>query len=194
MKQLVIRDEEEQVIAKVSKVLSCSAEETLANAKTLSFSTLMEGGLENLREEMRYTVEFENDLYDIVTFKKSMSGNLCFIEISCEHVSYRLNDKKLDMYSKTGTAKDVLIGLLEGTGFLAGTEELSREVTYSSQTSGTVRAVLLDFAGSFGYEVVFHRYTVSLVPHRGEAKDTKILNGNVLEINKTIDLTQNTTA
>ena len=139
-------------------------------------------------------MEFENDLYDIVTFKKSMSGNLCFIEISCEHVSYRLNDKKLDMYSKTGTAKEVLTGLLEGTGFLAGTEELSREVTYSSQTSGTVRAVLLDFASSFGYEMVFHRYTVSLVPHRGEAKDTKILNGNVLEINKTIDLTQNTTA
>lgn len=194
MKQLVIRDSDENVIARVSKVLSCSAEDTLANAKTLSFTTLLEGGLENLREEMRYTVEFENDLYDIVSFKKSMSGNLCFIEISCEHVSYRLNDKKLDMYSKTGTAKDVLIGLLEGTGFLAGTEELSREVTYSSQTSGTVRAVLLDFAGSFGYEVVFHRYTVSLVPHRGEAKDTKILNGNVLEINKTIDLTQNTVA
>ena len=190
MKQLVIRDSDENLIAKVSKVLSCSAEDTLANAKTLSFTTLLEGGLENLREEMRYTVEFENDLYDIVSFKKSMSGNLCFIEISCEHVSYRLNDKKLDMYSKTGTAKEVLTGLLEGTGFLAGTEELSREVTYSSQTSGTVRAVLLDFAGSFGYEVVFHRYTVSLVPHRADAKDTKILNGNVLEINKTIDLTQ----
>ena len=192
MKQLVIRDSDENLIAKVSKVLSCSAEDTLANARTLSFTTLLEGGLTNLREEMRYTVEFENDLYDIVSFKKSMSGNLCFIEISCEHVSYRLNDKKLDMYSKTGTAKEVLTGLLEGTGFLAGTEELSREVTYSSQTSGTVRAVLLDFAGSFGYEVVFHRYTVSLVPHRGEAKDTKILNENVLEINKSINVNEGT--
>ena len=192
MKQFVIRDEDERVLAKVNKVLSCSAEDTLANAKTLSFTTLLEGGLEKLREEMRYTVEFEDDLYDIISFKKSMSGNLCFIEISCEHVSYRLNDTKLEFYSKTGTVKEVLNGLLDGTDFIAGSEELSREVTYSSQNSGTVRAVLFDFAGSIGCEVVFHRYTVSLLPHRGESKDTKILNGNVLEINKTINVTQNT--
>ena len=95
-------------------------------------------------------------------------------------------------YSKSGTAKEVLIGLLDGTGFNAGSEALAREVTYSSQNSGTVRAVLFDFAGTLGYEVVFHRYSVSLVPHRGESKDTKILNGNVLEINKTINVTQNT--
>ena len=105
MKQFVIRDEDERVLVKVNKVLSCSAEDTLANAKTLSFTTLLEGGLEKLREEKRYIVEFEDDLYDIVSFKKSMSGNLCFIEISCEHVSYRLNDKKLEFYSKSGTAK-----------------------------------------------------------------------------------------
>ena len=44
MKQLVIRDSDENLIAKVSKVLSCSAEDTLANAKTLSFTTLLEDG------------------------------------------------------------------------------------------------------------------------------------------------------
>ena len=192
MKQFIIRDDDEAVIAKVDKVLSCSAEDTLANAKTLSFTVLLDSGLEKMCEEMRYTVEFEDDLYDVVSFKKSMSGNLCFMEMSCEHVSYRLNDKKLDYFSKTGTVKEILIGLLEGTGFIAGSEELIRDVTYSSQNSGTVRAILLDFAGHFGYEVIFNRFTVSLVPHRGATKDTKILNGNVLEINKTIDVTQNT--
>ena len=50
MKQFVIRDEDERVLAKVNKVLSCSAEDTLANAKTLSFTTLLEGGLEKLKK------------------------------------------------------------------------------------------------------------------------------------------------
>lgn len=192
MKQFIIRDDDEAVIAKIDKVLSCNAEDTLANARTLSFTALLDSGLEKMREEMRYTVEFEDDLYDVVSFKKSMSGNLCFMEISCEHVSYRLNDKKLNYFSKTGTVKEVLIGLLEGTGFTVGNEQLPREVTYFIQSSATIRAILFDFSGQFGYEVVFHRFSVSLVSHRGESKDTRILDGNVLEISKSICVAEDT--
>ena len=194
MQEFIVRDSDEKIIARVRKVLNSDAADKLEGERTLRFTTLLDEGLERLRDEGKYTVEFDDDLYDVVSFQKSMSGNLCFIDISCEHIAYRLNEHKKEYFSQTGTAKEILISMLADTGFVVGDNVPVKTMTYSSQQSATVRAMLLDFAGINGWDVVFHRFTVSVVPHRGSVLDTKILQGNVLEISKTINVTESTAA
>lgn len=194
MRSIIIRDAEDLELGRVTKVLSCEASDRLTGEKTLRFSTLLSGSLEGMREEEKYTVEFENDFYDVVSFQKSMSGNICLIDISCEHVSYRLNKDSLEFFSQTGTVRVILNSLLKDTDFHAGSQLPNRELTYSSQQSGSIRALLLDFAGSNGWDVIFEQFEISVVPHRGEAKDTKIIQRNVLEISKTVNVLENTSA
>ena len=194
MKQFVIRDEKNSVIAKVGMVLSSDMNDRLQGEKTLHFTALLENGLKEMKEEKKYIVEFESDYYDVASFKKTLSGSLGFMELSCEHVSYRLNDKKLDSFSYTGTAEQIVKKLLSGTGFSVAVGASQKEITYSSQQSATVRAILLDFAGNNGYEIYFEGFRVHLVSHRGKTEDTKILQQNVLEISKTINVTDETVA
>jgi len=192
MKEFIVRNASEHILSRVRKVLSSDYTDKLEGERTLSFTTLMDDGLETMHEEEKYTVEFDDDIYDVVSFRKTLSGNLCFIEISCEHIAYRLNETKKDYFSQTGTAREIMVSLLEGSGFVVGSECPEKTMTYSSQQSATLRAILLDFAGINGWDVVFHRYEVSVVPHRGSSLDTKILQNNVLEINKTINVSEET--
>lgn len=194
MKQFIIQDEGEHVLAKVGMVLSSDMNDRLQGEKTLRFTAILEGGLEKMKEEKKYTVAFEEDYYDVTSFKKTLSGSLSFVEVSCEHVSYRLNDTKMDMFSCTGTAEQILKTMLSGTGFSVAAGASQKEITYSSQQSATVRAMLFDFAGANGYEIYFEGFQVHLVSHRGKTEDTKILQQNVLEISKTIDVTEESVA
>jgi hypothetical protein len=191
---LIVRDEQENVISTVYKVLSCEANDTLEGERTLSFTTLLDNGLEEMQEEKKYTVEFEDDLYDVVSFQKTLSGNLCFVSLSCEHVSYRLNEQSIEYFTGTGTAATVMETLLSGTGFTLGKPLPRKNVTYSVQKTSSMRAILLDFAALNGYDLEFYRFEVRLLTHRGEAKDTKILNNNVLEISKTVNISEESVA
>lgn len=194
MKQFVVKDENDSVIARVSKVLSDELNDRLQGEKTLRFTTLIEGGLDKMKEEKKYTVVFEDDYYDVVSFKKTLSGSLSFMELVCEHVSYRLNESTLDTFTCTGTAEQIVKTLLSGTDFLVADGTSQKEITYSSQQSGTIRAILLDFAGSNGYEIEFEGFRVHLTSHRGKTADTKILQQNVMEISKTINTAEGTVA
>ena len=194
MKQFVIKDESNNIVAKVDMVLASDMNDRLQGEKTLQFTAILGNGLEKMKEEKKYTVAFEDDYYDVVSFKKTLSGSLCFMEISCEHVSYRLNEKKFDIFSCTGTAEQILMALLAGTDFSVDAEEFQKEITYSSQQSATIRAILFDFAGNNGYEVCFDGFKVRLAAHRGKTEDTKILQQNVLEISKTINVSEESAA
>lgn len=194
MRQFVIQDEKDSIVAKVGMVLASDMNDRLQGEKTLQFTAMLENGLEKMEEEKKYTVAFEDDFYDVVSFKKTLSGSLSFMELSCEHVSYRLNDTKMDTFSCTGTAEQILTTLLSGTGFSVAAGASQKEITYSSQQSATIRAILFDFAGTNGYEVYFEGFKVHLVSHRGRTEDTKILQQNVLEISKTINVTEESVA
>lgn len=192
-KKIVVRNSSDNIISEISSVISCDVSDRLCGEKTLSFETLMLNGLEAMREDEKYTVEFENDIYDVVSFEKKMSSSLYYIKLDCEHVSYRLNDTELEMFSRTGTCGEILIELLKGTGFIVK-KAPGHTMTYSKQQSASVRAVLLDFAAINGCDVVFERFNVSVIPHRGEIKDTKIIDRNVLEISKSINVSDRSVA
>ncbi len=161
---------------------------------TLSFTTLLYGGLETLQKDEQYTVTFEGEEYDIVSFKKTMNGNLYFINFSCEHISYRLNNYERDNFGLSGSASEFLILLLRDTEFTPGTVHSIDKVTYVTNKTMNARAILFDYCKQFNCDVIFTGRTVSLTAHRGTTVSANIINRNVVEISKTVNIAEESEA
>ena len=189
---IIVKTRQNALIATVTRVMSCDANEKLSGEKTLSFQTLLDGGLENIREDGKYVVEFEGDSYDVVSVKKALSGGFYTIQFSCEHISYRLTDIPVEQFSSSGTPSEIMTAILNGSGFVKGTVIPTAFATYSLQQSSTVRGLLLDFATTYGYDIEFYNRYVSLLAHRGSSVPKAILDRNVVSIDKTINLADGT--
>jgi hypothetical protein len=189
---IVVKTRQNALIATIRRVMSCDVNETLAGEKTLSFQTLLEGGLENVQDGGQYIVEFEGDTYDVTSIKKALSSGMYTIQFSCEHISYRLTDIPVEQFSSSGTPSEIMTAILNGSGFIKGTVISTGQETYSLQQSGTVRGVLMDYAATYGYDLEFYNRYVSLLTHRGSTVAKTILDRNVVSIGKTINLADGT--
>jgi len=183
--KILVRDTSQNVIATITGVISTSFSDRMTGERTFNFSTLMVDGLATMSETELYTVEYDNDFYDVVNIKKSLKNSLYVIELTCEHISYRLNNYKVESFSQIGSVKNILSEMLKDTGFTMASTTSSTETAYSLQKSSTVRAMLFDFASQNGFEVEFLKYTVTFVSHRGSSVESKIIDRNVIDISKT---------
>ena len=176
-------------IAKLSEVLSCKAQEKLSTIKTLSFDSLLEGGIERVNDTDAYVVEFENDYYDVAKVKKALKQGLYQISLDCEHVSYRLTDGSdtLNNFTVTGTPRQILTALLTGTEFHVGDVEPNEAATFSITSEATRRAAILAYANSMGYDVEFRDFFVHLYTHRGSSTPKELVERNVVSISKTVN-------
>lgn len=175
-----------QFLASVKRVLSCDVQETLKGVKTLSFETLLTDELINNVDGTDLVVDFNTDYYDITSIVRSLSNGLYKVKITCEHISYRLNDFKKDVFTETGTPRQILNKILEGTGFQSGITDVLDVSTFSIDESATVRSMILKFADKMNYDVGFEFYTVSLFKHKGRKEPIELIDDNVVSISKTI--------
>lgn len=187
MAEIILRTIDNTFVDRVTKVLSCTATEKLSTEKTLSFEVLLNGNIESVHDGISYAAEFENDFYDVTEIKKSLQSGLYKISFDCEHVSYRLTDKKLAYFANNGTLRETLTKLLGGTGFSCGDIPETEVQAFSIPSTSTVRAVILDLAKQFGMEVRFHQYYVSMYPHRGSTELKPLTDRNIVSISKSSD-------
>lgn len=139
------------------------------------------------------TIGLDDDYFDIAKYKKGQaeSGELQ-VSVECEHVSYRLNnsDYDLEYFTETGTPTEILTALLAGTGFTVGTVEFTEAVTYSAQEKKSRRGLLVQFAEYLGGELLFNKFTVSILAQRGSTAPKDLMAGrNITVISKSVDKT-----
>src|SRR5574344_752820 len=166
---IIVKTRQNALITTVTSVMSCDANEKLSGEKTLSFQTLLDGGLENIREDGKYVVVCEGDSYDVVSVKKALSGGSYHSQFACQHISSRLTDIPVEQFSSYGTPSEIMTAILNGSDFVKGTVIPTAYATYSLQQSSTVRGLLLDFATTYGYDLEFYNRYVSLLAHRGSS-------------------------
>lgn len=188
MRVIQIKDSADALITSVSKVLSCARKKTISYEHTLSFVTLLDDKLSQLVEGNTYTAELDGEVYDIVSFSKSMSGNISLIDISTEHISYRLNEFKVPNSTFTGTLKAVVNGILAGSGFVASDNMSTREINFTCDGNTSIKQALISLAAQIGQEMYFDNKTVCFTSHIGSADDKAILSDNVLELKKSINV------
>lgn len=105
--------------------------------------------------------------YDVVRVAKRTAVPKPLQEISCEHVSYRLNEDPLPAGTYYGTPAEVLTQLLDGTGFSVGTVEVTETTLYSFTSPTNVRDAVIRWAAATGAEISFSGLAVSLLQHIG---------------------------
>ena len=184
---IIIQERNGSTVATLDYVLSCKVTEKLSTVKTLSFETLHRDELTTLTDEGQYLAVFDGELYDIVKIKKDFNGGFPKIAIDCEPVSYRLSDVSLEAQTLTGTPRQILDALLTDTDFHSETVEPTTGTTFELTKTMTVRAAILNFCESRGWDVLFSQYGVSVLAHRGCTAPKTLVQRNALFVTKSID-------
>ena len=132
------------------------------------FSWAANGRISHLGEGAVF--ELDNDYFDLVYYSKNQNqdGTLT-IDVEAEHISYRLNDYTVDYFTKIGTPAEILTDILANTGFTIGTVAYDSEMTYSAQEAKSKRQMIMELVALLGGEVVFNKFEVSIVVHRGNS-------------------------
>lgn len=179
-------------LATVEAVLSSSKTEIINSDNILSFTTVLTAANTDLINDTN-TIGVDDDYFDIARYKKAQleNGDL-EVDVECEHISYRLNDPYYDVeyFTEIGTPTEILTQILLGTGFTVGTVEFSTTVTYSAQEKKSRRGLLVQFAEMLGGELLFNKFTVSILAQRGSSVPKDLTAGrNITVISKSVDKT-----
>lgn len=188
MRTIDVKDSQGTMVSNIDKVISCSRKKSLNHENTLSFVTLLDDKLASLAEGEQYTVTLDDEMYDIVSFSKYMSGNISLIDINAEHISYRLNEFKVPNATFTGSLKTVVNAILEGSGFSANDSISTSSTNFSCDPNASMKQALISLASQIGQELYFDNRTVCLTSHIGSADDKGILSDNVIELKKSINV------
>ena len=99
------------LIQTIKKVMSANVRETLEGELTLSFTVLAKSAL---ALKVRQIAKLNNQYFEIVQLAKNLQGSLPVCSAICEHVSYKLNEKRyeIDNFNFTGSPATGLSQLL----------------------------------------------------------------------------------
>lgn len=173
----------------IKRAISASWTEVLNGENTLDFEAVLDGKLsDKINEDSIY--ELNNQYFDTAFLSKKDEDDIRTVDVEGEHVSYRLNDPQYDVESFTeiGTPDVILGKILEGTPFTVGVIESTATVTYSAQEPKSRRQLLMEFVATIYGEVIFDKFTIGIVNHRGSNEAKKAIKGrNVNIISKTVN-------
>lgn len=164
MGSITIRSSGGTLKATVPRVLKAARHSSLSGEMT--FSCLLQiGTVPGVTPSD--VLSYGGEDYDVVRVAKRTAVPKPLQEISCEHVSYRLNEDPLPAGTYYGTPAEVLAQLLDGTGFSVGTVEVTETTLYSFTSPTNVRDAVIRWAAATGAEISFSGFTVSLLQHIG---------------------------
>ncbi|CEG23122.1 Prophage endopeptidase tail [Planococcus massiliensis] len=146
-------------------------------------------------------VELNGNYFRIRRIEKKRTNSL-MMAISCEHISYELNnpyeldaaneDIELpDDYPYEGTPREILEEMLQGTRFSIGAVHFNQSVQFTSKPMGT-RSMIIGLANEIGAEVVWDKFTISLVARRGADRNLSFEVGkNLLSMTEVYEIHAN---
>ncbi|NLM08502.1 MAG: hypothetical protein GX215_06200 [Clostridiales Family XIII bacterium] len=187
-----IYDSENTLLYTIRKVLNANFRETIDGEMLLSFSTTMSSSI--LIQAGRLA-EYSGQYFSIAQVSKSMQNGIAVCNVSCEHISYILNDSAYDIteFYFTGTPAAGLAKILEGTPFSAGVVEMSDVCTMKINQSVSRRAALMQFVAIVNGEIEYSGYSINIRAHRGSAEYKMVMDGkNVTDVSVSYDYRENT--
>jgi hypothetical protein len=130
----------------------------------------------------------------------SDTGSNNVINISAEHVSYRLNNYLIDVgYTSTGSIDMIITDILNVSGANAefttiGSPTAGGFFTYTGTTQISVRSLLLKLASYFGFEFYFNNFQINAVAQisyqRFPPDPVFSFGNNLVNLRSTTDYTQ----
>ena len=177
------------VVRTITHVLTASLCDKLDGTLTFDFTALQKGEQPILPG---MTAKYDGQYYSIVRVKRGFSAGLEISAVSCEHISYILNDEQYNLVTFVfeGYPAEGLRELLQNTPFTAGVVEPAAmvECTFTDESPLNRRSALMRFADACGGELEFDGYSVHIRTHRGGTERKLLMDGkNVTSLSATFD-------
>lgn len=184
------------LIESIPKVLTASICEKLDGTLTFDFTALQRGASPVLPG---MTVKHAGQYYNVVRVKRGFSDGMETGAVSCEHISYILNNEEYNLVTFVfeGMPAVGLSELLAGTPFTVGTVEPSIpvECAFTDKSPLTRRSALMLFASAAGGELEYDGYAINIRSHRGSTARKTLMDGkNVTNLSATYDSRKDTEA
>lgn len=179
------------MIQTVKKVMTANLRETLEGEFTLSFTVLAKSALALKTKQL---AKINGQFFEIVQINKSIQGSLPICSVTCEHVSYTLNDDRyqIDEFDFSGDPAEGLGLLLEGTPFSVGTVEFSNTINMKINQLVRRRAALMQFIALLGGEIEYDGYQINIRKHRGSVEHKAVMDSkNVTNVSVSYDSREN---
>ncbi len=138
-------------------------------------------------------VEVEGLVFLITEVKKSISGGVCYSELSGEHISYLLNNEEYNVtaFEMSGPPNVILNELLSDTPLSVGVVEMNTPVTLLVNREATRRALVMQLIALVGGEIEYYGYTVGIRAHMGSASQINVMKtANVRDISCSYNATE----
>lgn len=177
------------VVRTITHVLTASLCDKLDGTLTFDFTALQKGEQPILPG---MTAKYDGQYYSIVRVKRGFSSGLEISAVSCEHISYILNNEQYNLVTFVfeGYPAEGLRELLQNTPFTAGVVEPAAmvECTFTDESPLNRRSALMRFADACGGELEFDGYSVHIRTHRGGTERKLLMDGkNVTSLSATFD-------
>ena len=177
------------VVRTITHVLTASLCDKLDGTLTFDFTALQKGEQPILPG---MTAKYDGQYYSIVRVKRGFSAGLEISAVSCEHISYILNDEQYNLVTFVfeGYPAEGLQELLQNTPFTAGVVEPAAmvECAFTDESPLNRRSALMRFADACGGELEFDGYSVHIRTHRGGTERKLLMDGkNVTSLSATFD-------
>lgn len=179
------------LIQTIRKVMSANVRETLEGEFTLSFTVLAKSALALKTKQL---AKLNGQYFEIVQIAKSLQGSLPVCSVTCEHVSYILNDEifNIDAFDFTGEPATGLNQLLSGTPFSAGTVDFTDSCTMKINQEVSRRAALMQYIAILGGEIEYNGYLINIRKHRGSMEYQPVMGSkNVTNVSVSHDSREN---
>lgn len=183
-------------IRTISSVLTASLCDKLDGTLIFDFTVLQE----NQRPiSPGMIAQYNGQFYNIVRVKRGFTAGMEISTVSCEHISYILNEEKYNLVTFVfeGTPQEGLAELLSETPFTVGVVEPSMmvECAFTDTSPLNRRSALMRFADACGGELEYDGYTINIRLHRGSTNRKALMDGtNVTGLVTTLDSRRHTEA
>ena len=177
------------VVRTITHVLTASLCDKLDGTLTFDFTALQKGEQPILPG---MTAKYDGQYYSIVRVKRGFSAGLEISAVSCEHISYILNDEQYNLVTFVfeGYPAEGLQDLLQNTPFTVGVVEPAAmvECAFTDESPLNRRSALMRFADACGGELEFDGYSVHIRTHRGGTARKLLMDGkNVTSLSAIFD-------
>ena len=184
------------MIRTIPHVLTASLCDKLDGTLTFDFTVLQKGETPILPG---LTAKYDGQYYNIVRVKRGFSTGMEVSAVSCEHISYILNEEQYNLVTVVceGYPQAGLTELLTGTPFTVGIVEPAAmvECAFIDESPLNRRSALMRFADACGGELEYDGYAINIRTHRGSQTPKELMDGtNVTGLSATFDSRQETQA
>lgn len=165
----VLDNDANNELGRVTNIINPLIYEEINTSYEFSFTTIIDESVKLIK--MPNIIEVDNDFFRVSKIVKVRDSSIT-VNVDCEHISYQLIDEDDENTFYETEAHEMLASILDGTQFKVGIVEFTPDdIRYYEPSDTSKRKRIIEVAELFGGELIYDKFTISLVKERKESEE-----------------------